>query len=129
VVTSGGVSVGDADHTRAPGPPRPGGLLVGGHAAGPPFRLRAAGSADRAPCWLLRLPGNPVAALVSFPCWRGALLTLSGADRDVAPLLRARCASAFASGPVGPGSSRRHRTGPRWHETQVPGLWLRAPLR
>ena len=102
VLTSGGVSVGDADHTRevlgrmgevafwkvAMRPGRP-------FAFGP---LRA-GASDRT-TWLFALPGNPVAALVTFYAFaREALLTLAGATPEPLPVLQARCASAIRKRP------------------------------
>ena len=98
VVTSGGVSVGDADHTRAtvakvgevlfwkiamrPGRPMAIGRLQGG-------------------ALLFGLPGNPVAVMVTFYALvRDALLQLSGAVPETLPMLR-----ATASAPI------RKRTG------------------
>jgi len=93
ILTSGGVSVGDADHTRdvlgrmgqvafwkvAMRPGRP-------FAFGP---LQAAG-AERT-TWLFALPGNPVAALVTFYAFaRDALLTIAGATPQPLPMLQAR---------------------------------------
>lgn len=102
VLTSGGVSVGDADHTKAvlgrmgrvdfwkvamrPGRP---------FAFGP---LRPAGAARTA--WLFALPGNPVAALVTFYAFvREALLALGGATPEPLPVLQARCTSAIRKRP------------------------------
>ncbi len=119
VLTSGGVSVGDADHTRE---------LLGrlGEVAfwkvamrpGRPFAfgpLRAQGSGR--PSWLFALPGNPVAALVSFYAFvREALLQLAGATPEPLPVLQARCQQAirkrpgrteFQRGIVGPGADGR----------------------
>ncbi len=102
VLTSGGVSMGDADHTRdvlarlgevafwkvAMRPGRP-------FAFGP---LSRAGGA--APCWLFALPGNPVAALVTFYAFaREALLQLAGATPQPLPLLQARCTTALRKRP------------------------------
>ena len=104
VLTSGGVSMGEADHVRhtlarlgevafwkvAMRPGRP-------FAFGP---LRREGDAQRAPCWLFALPGNPVAALVSFYAFaRDALLQLAGAEPMPLPLLQARCTSAIRKRP------------------------------
>jgi molybdopterin molybdotransferase len=102
VLTSGGVSVGDADYTRE---------LLGrmGEVAfwkvamrpGRPFAfgpLRAAGQ-DKT-TWLFALPGNPVAALVTFYAFaREALMTLAGADPEPLPMLQARCTSAIRKRP------------------------------
>ncbi|MDE2160808.1 MAG: molybdopterin molybdotransferase MoeA, partial [Burkholderiales bacterium] len=89
VLTSGGVSMGDADHVRAV-------LARLGEVAfwkvamrpGRPFAfgpLRAAGRS----AWLFALPGNPVAALVTFYALaREALLRLAGADPRPLPMLQ-----------------------------------------
>lgn len=102
VLTSGGVSMGDADHTRAV-------LARLGEVAfwkvamrpGRPFAfgpLKRAGGAP--PCWLFALPGNPVAALVTFYSFaREALLQLAGATPQPLPTLQARCATAIRKRP------------------------------
>ena len=102
VLTSGGVSVGDADHTRAL-------LAQMGSVAfwkvamrpGRPFAfgpLQREGQAR--PSWLFALPGNPVAALVTFYVFaREALLYLSGATPRPLPVLQARCTSAIRKRP------------------------------
>ncbi|MFO1293270.1 MAG: gephyrin-like molybdotransferase Glp [Rubrivivax sp.] len=102
VLTSGGVSMGDADHVRdvlarmgevafwkvAMRPGRP-------FAFGP---LRRPG--DAPPAWLFALPGNPVAALVAFYAFaRDALLQLAGAEPRPLPTLQARCTSAIRKRP------------------------------
>ena len=102
VLTSGGVSMGDADYTRdvlarlgevafwkvAMRPGRP-------FAFGP---LRAA--PGHAPVWLFALPGNPVAALVTFYAFaREALQRLAGAQPLPLPVLQARCTSAIRKRP------------------------------
>lgn len=102
VLTSGGVSMGDADHTRevlaqlgevafwkvAMRPGRP-------FAFGP---LKRQGNAP--PCWLFALPGNPVAALVTFYAFaREALLQLAGATPQPLPVLQARCTAAIRKRP------------------------------
>ena len=102
VLTSGGVSMGDADHTRevlarmgevafwkvAMRPGRP-------FAFGPLQR-----SSGAPPCWLFALPGNPVAALVTFYAFaREALLQLAGATPQPLPVLQARCTSAIRKRP------------------------------
>ncbi len=114
VLTSGGVSVGDADYTRdvlarmgevafwkvAMRPGRP-------FAFGP---LRAAGTAQTT--WLFALPGNPVAALVTFYAFaREALLVLAGALPEPLPLLQARCTTAIRKRP-GRTEFQRARVGP-----------------
>ena len=102
VVTSGGVSAGDADYTRdvlarhgdigfwkvAMRPGRP-------FAFGP---LRRPGS--DVPSWLFGLPGNPVAALVTFYAFvREALLVIAGATPVPLPTLSARCTVAIRKRP------------------------------
>ena len=102
VLTSGGVSMGDADYTRqvlaemgevgfwkvAMRPGRP-------FAFGP---LRRSGA--QAPSWLFALPGNPVAALVGFYVFaREALLQLAGAEPEPLPVLQARCTTGIRKRP------------------------------
>ena len=103
VLTSGGVSMGDADHVRAelarlgevafwkvamrPGRPFAFGPL---HTAADPTH----------PKWLFALPGNPVAALVSFYVFvREALLQLAGAQVRPLPALQARSVEAIRKRP------------------------------
>jgi molybdopterin molybdotransferase len=100
VITSGGVSVGEADHTKAimaelgdvlfwriamrPGRPMAiGRVAMRGHEA-----------------ILFGLPGNPVAVMVTFYAFvRAALLRMSGATPSPLPLLRAACTSALRKKP------------------------------
>ncbi|MGR4872307.1 gephyrin-like molybdotransferase Glp [Variovorax sp. LARHSF232] len=102
IITSGGVSVGEADHTRAvmqrlgdmafwrvamrPGRPMAVGLIPKTGAAGHPAVL-------------FGLPGNPVAVMVTFLAFvRPALLRLMGCNEASAappPLLRARSTMAI----------------------------------
>ncbi|WP_051049300.1 gephyrin-like molybdotransferase Glp [Ideonella sp. B508-1] len=101
VITSGGVSVGDADHTRVT-LARHGDVAFWSLAMRPgrPFAFGRLERPDRAPCWFFALPGNPVAALVSFHVLaRGALLTLAGASCDAVPMLAARCAEPIRKRP------------------------------
>jgi len=102
VLTSGGVSVGEADHTRA--------LLarLGEVAfwkvAMRPGRPFAFGPLRRphgqAPSWLFALPGNPVAALVTFYAFvREALLVLAGAPATPPLALRVKSAAALRKRP------------------------------
>ncbi len=104
VLTSGGVSGGDADYTRA---------LIDrlGHAVylklamrpGRPFaigQLQPGSKPDRHKVWMFALPGNPVASLVAFYALvRPALLQLSGAHVTPLPMLRARAAEAMRKRP------------------------------
>ncbi|MBK8529618.1 MAG: molybdopterin molybdotransferase MoeA [Rubrivivax sp.] len=100
VLTSGGVSVGEADYTRqllaemgdvafwkvAMRPGRP-------FAFGP---LRGPGGS----AWLFALPGNPVAALVTFYAFaREALLALAGARVEPLVTLSARCSTPIRKRP------------------------------
>ncbi|MDE2147116.1 MAG: molybdopterin molybdotransferase MoeA [Burkholderiales bacterium] len=102
VLTSGGVSMGDADHTRAV-------LARLGEVAfwkvamrpGRPFAFGPLQRPDgAAPIWLFALPGNPVAALVTFYVFaREALLQLAGAAPRPLPALQARCTQAIRKRP------------------------------
>jgi molybdopterin molybdotransferase len=110
VITSGGVSVGDADYTReilarhgevgfwkvAMRPGRP-------FAFGPLRRGDAGPEAEGAVStvsWLFGLPGNPVAALVTFYAFvREALLVLAGATPAPLPVLKARSTAAIRKRP------------------------------
>lgn len=100
IITSGGVSVGEADYTKqmmaklgdvtfwtiAMRPGRPmafGRIESNGHHA-----------------FLFGLPGNPVAVMVTFYHFvRGALLQMMGAQADALPLLRVRSAEAIRKRP------------------------------
>jgi molybdopterin molybdotransferase len=100
IITSGGVSVGEADHTKqvmgrlgevafwriAMRPGRPmafGRIRSGAHSA-----------------VLFGLPGNPVAVMVTFYAFvRGALLAMAGAAPEPLPLLRARALEAIRKKP------------------------------
>jgi len=105
VLTSGGVSAGDADYTRdvlkqvgevafwkvamRPGRPFAFGPLYAGDAAQPSKTA-----------WLFALPGNPVAALVTFYVFaRDALLALAGATPQPLPALQARSPLAIRKRP------------------------------
>jgi molybdopterin molybdotransferase len=100
VVTSGGVSVGEADFTKqmmaklgevvfwkiAMRPGRP--MAFG--------RIRTRGKA----AYLFGLPGNPVAVMVTFYHFvRGALLHMMGRTDTALPLLRARSETAMRKKP------------------------------
>ncbi len=100
VITSGGVSVGEADHTKlvmatlgdvlfwriAMRPGRPmaiGRIATGGHTA-----------------ILFGLPGNPVAVMVTFYALvRDALLAMSGATAQPLPMLRAASSAPIRKKP------------------------------
>ena len=100
VITSGGVSVGEADHTKQvmarlgevafwriamrPGRPMAFGRIVsGGRSA-----------------VLFGLPGNPVAVMVTFYAFvRDALLAMAGASPTPLPMLRARAQEAIRKKP------------------------------
>lgn len=98
IITSGGVSVGEADYTKAmmkklgdvafwkiamrPGRP----MAVG--------RIASTGSGQAAV--LFGLPGNPVAVMVTFLAFvRPALLRMMGSTEGSPPLLKARSAEAI----------------------------------
>jgi molybdopterin molybdotransferase len=101
VVTSGGVSVGEADHTRQ--------LLARlGEVAfwkvamrpGRPFAFGPLRRPGAEPAWLLALPGNPVAALVTFYAFaREALQRLAGATPVPVPTVPMRTADAIRKRP------------------------------
>ena len=111
IITSGGVSVGEADHTRAvmqrlgdmafwriamrPGRPMAVGLI--------PRLPRLPSADDGGAAVLFGLPGNPVAVMVTFLAFvRPALLQMMGcsaADAAPPPLLRARSAGAIRKKP------------------------------
>ncbi len=101
VLTSGGVSVGDADHTRA--------LLARlgrvdfwkvAMRPGRPFAFGPLSAPDGQPRWLFALPGNPVASLVTFYAFvREALMQLAGAESQPLPTLRVRCETAIRKRP------------------------------
>jgi molybdopterin molybdotransferase len=100
VITSGGVSVGEADHTKAVMAAlgdvlfwriamRPGRPMAIGRIAG------AQGAAI-----LFGLPGNPVAVMVTFYALvRDALLAMSGASAETIPTLRAASGTAIRKKP------------------------------
>ncbi len=100
VITSGGVSTGDADHTRAMMQRL--GDVVFWRVAMRPGRPLAVGRLQTG-ALLFGLPGNPVATMVSFLAFvRPALLRMMGVA-DVAahtpPLLQARCQEVLRKKP------------------------------
>jgi molybdopterin molybdotransferase len=90
VITSGGVSVGEADHTKRI-MAELGEVLFWKIAMRPgrPMSIGRIGSHAQ-PAILFGLPGNPVAVMVSFYAFvRDALLRMAGATLQPLPLLRA----------------------------------------
>ncbi len=90
VITSGGVSVGEADHTKKV-MAELGEVLFWRIAMRPgrPMAIGRIGSAANSSI-LFGLPGNPVAVMVTFYAFvREALLRMSGASHEPMPLLRA----------------------------------------
>ncbi|MGJ7578623.1 molybdopterin molybdotransferase MoeA [Variovorax sp. RHLX14] len=109
IVTSGGVSAGEADHTREAMQRvgdmafwrvamRPGRPMAVGLVSRPGHEDDDAGTAV-----LFGLPGNPVATMVTFLAFvRPALLRLMGCNADCrrpAPMLRARSVTAIGKRP------------------------------
>lgn len=96
VITSGGVSVGEADHTKAIMAEL--GDVLFWRIAMRPGRPMAIGRIDNA--ILFGLPGNPVAVMVTFYAFvRSALRTMSGASDAELPALRAACTTALRKKP------------------------------
>ncbi len=104
VITSGGVSVGEADHTKqvmaelgdvlfwriAMRPGRP--MAIG--------RMAAGARGDGPGAVLFGLPGNPVAVMVTFYALvRDALLAMSGSAGQPMPTLRAVCVDGIRKKP------------------------------
>ena len=106
VITSGGVSVGEADHTKRimaelgevlfwriamrPGRPMAIGRIGRGAGIGASIGEMGAAGSTEPPAILFGLPGNPVAVMVTFYAFvRDALLRMGGATPEVLPLLRA----------------------------------------
>ena len=100
VITSGGVSVGEADYTRQ-SMNNLGEVLFWKIAMRPgrPMAFGRIADSDRS-AYLFGLPGNPVAVMVTFYHFvRGALLYMMG-HRDIdLPLLKARSAEAIRKKP------------------------------
>jgi molybdopterin molybdotransferase len=100
VITSGGVSVGEADHTRQV-MAQLGDVLFWRIAMRPgrPMAIGRIESGGRAAI-LFGLPGNPVAVMVTFYAFvRDALLQMAGAAREPLPLLRAACVQPLRKKP------------------------------
>lgn len=104
IITSGGVSVGEADHTRAV-MQRLGDIAFWRIAMRPgrPMAVGLIARSDGSDALLFGLPGNPVAVMVTFLAFvRPALLQRMGcnaAHRAPPPLLRATTASAIRKKP------------------------------
>ena len=126
IITSGGVSVGEADHTRTMMKKlgdvafwriamRPGRPMAVGRIAGAGFEEKTASTAQPsspdsyqnnsgahsgAGAVLFGLPGNPVAVMVTFLAFvRPALLRMMGSTRPAPPLLRAISTEAMRKKP------------------------------
>ena len=100
VITSGGVSVGEADHTKQI--MRKLGDVVFWRIAMRPGRPMAFGRITDGPrqAALFGLPGNPVAVMVTFYHFvRGALLHMMGATNTDLPLLRVKSQEAMRKKP------------------------------
>ena len=115
IITSGGVSVGEADHTKAmmkklgdvafwriamrPGRPMAVGRLLSIKSAPRPDNTDSSSyqsNSDSAATILFGLPGNPVAVMVTFLAFvRPALLLMMGANPEPLPLLKARSSEAI----------------------------------
>jgi len=104
-ITSGGVSVGEADHTKAmmrqlarSAPDGRGGGVVFWRIAMRPGRPMAVGRIGHKP--LFGLPGNPVAVMVTFLAFvRPALWQMMGAKVSEPPPLQARSSEAIRKKP------------------------------
>ena len=113
IITSGGVSVGEADYTKAmmkqlgdvafwkiamrPGRPMAVGQIFRDKLASSPYRVstssyfKDSNSSQTGSALLLGLPGNPVAVMVTFLAFvRPALLQMMGCTATPPPLLQAR---------------------------------------
>ena len=127
IITSGGVSVGEADHTKAmmkklgdvafwriamrPGRPMAVGriekpalnAISGGKSASSPNNTKVSSyenSSKSNGCVLFGLPGNPVAVMVTFLAFvRPALLQMMGVNATPQPLLKARSIEAMRKKP------------------------------
>ena len=100
VITSGGVSVGEADHTKQVMARL--GEVAFWRIAMRPGRPMAFGrvASNGRTAVLFGLPGNPVAVMVTFYAFvRDALLAMAGATPQSLPLLRARATEAIRKKP------------------------------
>ena len=100
VITSGGVSVGEADHTKQV-MAELGDVLFWRIAMRPGRPMAIGRITDRGhEAILFGLPGNPVAVMVTFYAFvRDALRAMSGAAPEPLPLLRAACVTALRKKP------------------------------
>ncbi len=117
IISSGGVSVGEADYTKAmmkklgdvafwriamrPGRPMAVGRISSAKSATSPTTTGTSSSEnDSNSAILFGLPGNPVAVMVTFLAFvRPALLQMMGASAAPAPLLKARSLEAIRKKP------------------------------
>jgi molybdopterin molybdotransferase len=100
IITSGGVSVGEADHTKAM--MKKLGDVAFWRIAMRPGRPMAVGRIQRGvrSAVLFGLPGNPVAVMVTFAAFvRPALQQLMGWQAPPLPLLKAQCTEALRKKP------------------------------
>jgi molybdopterin molybdotransferase len=100
VITSGGVSVGEADYTKRI-MAQLGEVLFWRIAMRPgrPMAIGRIGSGDHGAI-LFGLPGNPVAVMVTFYAFvRDALLAMSGATVETLPMLQAASTAAIRKKP------------------------------
>src|SRR5436190_2133200 len=100
VITSGGVSVGEADHTKRV-MAKLGDVLFWRIAMRPgrPMAIGRIASGGRSAI-LFGLPGNPVAVMVTFYAFvRDALLAMGGTTPAPLPMLRAACVKAIRKKP------------------------------
>ena len=100
IITSGGVSVGEADHTKAM--MKKLGDVVFWRIAMRPGRPMAVGriQRDERSAVLFGLPGNPVAVMVTFAAFvRPALQQLMGWQAPALPLLKAKSTEALRKKP------------------------------
>jgi len=99
IITSGGVSVGEADYTKAM--MKKLGDVAFWKIAMRPGRPMAVGRIlDPKPTILFGLPGNPVAVMVTFLAFvRPALLRMMGCTRSAPPLLKAKSLEAIRKKP------------------------------
>jgi molybdopterin molybdotransferase len=101
VITSGGVSVGEADHTKQV-MAELGDVLFWRIAMRPgrPMAIGRMASSGGPGAILFGLPGNPVAVMVTFYAFvRDALLLMSGAAASPLPMLRAASTAALRKKP------------------------------